>query len=170
LTKRFLAASATTVVTTKMIKTRRKVRETPTLIVMLAASLGDAVGEPGDTCLPWATGVWGEQPSRNRVDDYKWPRIRRGTPLLVLELVPGKQLVLIIVAAGGGHAGWGSSLGYLALILDLSSSTRVGNAQPAPPVHWRYRVPDVCRRTARSRSPSDAERELARLRIRVMTA
>ena len=73
LTKRFLAASATAVVTTKMIKTRRKVRETPTLIVMLAASLGDAVGAPGDTCLPWATGVWGEQPSRNRVDDHRWP-------------------------------------------------------------------------------------------------
>lgn len=29
-------------------------------------------------------------------------------------------------------AGWGAGLGYLALILDLSSSTRVGNAQPAP--------------------------------------
>jgi hypothetical protein len=39
------------------------------LIVMLAASLGGAVGAPGDTCLPWATGVWGEQPNRNRVDD-----------------------------------------------------------------------------------------------------
>jgi hypothetical protein len=30
---------------------------------MLAASLGGAVGAPGDTCLPWATGVWGERPT-----------------------------------------------------------------------------------------------------------
>jgi hypothetical protein len=29
------------------------------LIVMLAASLGGAVGAPGGTCLPWAIGVWG---------------------------------------------------------------------------------------------------------------
>jgi hypothetical protein len=29
-------------------------------------------------------------------------------------------------------AGWGAGLGYPALILDLSSSTRVGHAQPAP--------------------------------------
>ena len=29
-------------------------------------------------------------------------------------------------------AGWGAGLGYPALIFDLSSSTRVGNAQPAP--------------------------------------
>jgi hypothetical protein len=27
-------------------------------------------------------------------------RIRRGTPLLIIELVPGQSLVLIIVAAG----------------------------------------------------------------------
>jgi hypothetical protein len=29
-------------------------------------------------------------------------------------------------------ASWGAGLGYLALIFDLSSSTLVGNAQPAP--------------------------------------
>jgi len=39
LTKRFLAASATAVVTTKMIKTRGRFAETPTLIVMLTAAL-----------------------------------------------------------------------------------------------------------------------------------
>ena len=29
-------------------------------------------------------------------------RIRRGTPLLIIELVPGQSLVMIIVAAGAG--------------------------------------------------------------------
>jgi hypothetical protein len=46
--------------------------ETP-LPVLLAASLGAAVGAPGDTCLPWTTGVRGEQPNRNRVDDHRLP-------------------------------------------------------------------------------------------------
>jgi hypothetical protein len=44
LTKRFLAASAAAVVTTKMIKTREGSPETPTLIVALAVSLGSAAG------------------------------------------------------------------------------------------------------------------------------
>jgi len=47
LTKRFLAASATAVFTTKMIKTRRKVRPRwPPLIVMLTATLGGAADAP----------------------------------------------------------------------------------------------------------------------------
>jgi len=37
--------------------------ETPTLIVMLTASLGGAVGAPGDTCLPWATACGKNSPT-----------------------------------------------------------------------------------------------------------
>jgi hypothetical protein len=64
---------------------------------MLAASLGGVVGAPGDTCLPWATGVWGEQPIRNRVDDHGPPHSARRS-LQIIEFMPRQQLVLIIVA------------------------------------------------------------------------
>jgi len=63
MTKRFLSAVATAVVTTKMINTQQEGSpETPPLPVVLAASLGEGRCA-GDTCQPRATGRAGNQPN-----------------------------------------------------------------------------------------------------------
>jgi hypothetical protein len=90
LTKHLLSALATAVVTTKMINTQQEGSpETPPLPVALAASLGEGASAP-PTPIYSGRPTARKQPNRNRVDDHGARHIRRGTPLLIIQL-PGSN-------------------------------------------------------------------------------
>jgi hypothetical protein len=98
LTKRFLPAFATAVVTTKMINSQEQGSpETPQLmVVLLASSAGQSapatpvnLGRPAES---------GEQPTRIRSTIRGGGRIRRGILPADHRARAGQQLVLIIIA------------------------------------------------------------------------
>ena len=71
-------------------------------MVVLAASLGGAVGAPATPVYLGRPAARGEQPNRNRVDDHRWPPHPARHSPADHRALPGQQLVLITVAAGAG--------------------------------------------------------------------
>jgi hypothetical protein len=63
--------------------------ETPPLPVVLAASLGEGAVRRRHLSTPGRLAAR-KQPNRNRVDDHGARHIRRGTPLLIIQL-PGSN-------------------------------------------------------------------------------
>jgi hypothetical protein len=105
MTKRLPSPRATAVITTKMINTQHEFRPRRATAGGACRLLGGAVGAQATPVCLGGPEALGEQPSRNRVDDHRWPSHPARHSLLINELLPGQQLVLIIVTAGGGPTG-----------------------------------------------------------------